>query len=65
MAETISEKEDRLAVMSICSRADRSVAVLEKAFIRNGDGRYFVLRTPVAAITPLSVATLLFPQDDD
>jgi len=39
------EEEDRAAQAAIRSRANASLAVLEKAFIRNGSGRYFVLRT--------------------
>jgi hypothetical protein len=56
---------DRMAEMHIRSRADRSVAVLEKAFIRNGSGRYFVLRSPAAAITRMSVTDILLGDEYD
>jgi hypothetical protein len=38
------EEEDRIAQAAIRSGANKSLATLEKAFIRNGSGRYFVLR---------------------
>lgn len=38
-------EEDLAAQAAIRSRANASIAILEKAFIRNGSGRYFVLRT--------------------
>lgn len=38
------DEEDRLAIEQIRSHAARSLSILEKAFIRNGSGRYFVLR---------------------
>lgn len=59
------DEQDRLAVMEICSRADRSVSILEKSFIRNGSGRYFVLRSAAAAVTPLSVARSIFLGKDE
>ena len=37
--------DDRVAQEAIRSAANRSLAILEKAFIRNGSGRYFVLRS--------------------
>ena len=43
--EKQQEESDRAFRMAIRSRANKSLAVLEKAFIRNGSGRYFVLRT--------------------
>lgn len=41
---TTEEQEDLDAAAAIRSRANTSLAILEKAFIRNGSGRYFVLR---------------------
>ena len=40
----VDDEEDRIAQAIIRSSANRSLAVLEKAFIRNGSGRYLVLR---------------------
>ena len=37
--------EDLAAQRAIRSRANTSLAILEKAFIHNGSGRYLVLRT--------------------
>ena len=39
------EEEDQIVQASIRSGANRSLSILEKGFIRNGSGRYFVLRT--------------------
>jgi hypothetical protein len=45
---TKSDKvRDRVARDAIESRANKSLAVLEKAFIRNASGRYVVLRQEV------------------
>lgn len=49
-AQQKEEEEDRLAIETIRSHAARSLAILEKAFIRNGSGRYFVLRRDVASL---------------
>jgi len=50
MAQLTEQEEDRIAQAAIRSAANRSVAILEKAFIRNGSGRYFVLRSTDAEI---------------
>jgi hypothetical protein len=39
------EEADRTRQDEIRSRANRAVAILEEAFIRNGSGRYVVLRS--------------------
>jgi hypothetical protein len=46
MTAIMEETDEDLAMQyAIRSRANASLAILEKAFIRNGSGRYFVLRT--------------------
>lgn len=61
MSDFATEKDlDRAAQAAIRSGASKSIAVLEKAFIRNGSGRYFVLRTtdfdPVQRVNELKPA---------
>jgi hypothetical protein len=53
-------KRDKEAQEAMLSRANKSLSVLEKAFIRNGSGRYFVLRTDdlQTTRTPLSPGVL-------
>ena len=46
MKKIMQDTEDDIAAQrAICSSAYSSLAILEKAFIRNGSGRYLVLRT--------------------
>lgn len=45
MADVDTKDADRAAQAAIRSRANKSISVLEKAFIHNGSGRYFVLRS--------------------
>ena len=46
MTDLVLEDEEDLAMQeAIRSRANMSLAVLEKTFIRNGSGRYLVLRS--------------------
>lgn len=50
-------EEDHRTQEEIRSRANYSIAVLEKAFIRNGSGRYLVLReNPVLVYPELAFA---------
>ena len=41
----IEDEEDRAAQAAIRSGANKSLSVIEKGFIHNGSGRYFVLRS--------------------
>jgi hypothetical protein len=45
MSVVQEDERDVVAQEAMLSRANKSISVLEKAFIRNGSGRYFVLRT--------------------
>ena len=60
-----AEEEDRVAQAAIRSSANKSLAVLEKAFIRNGSGRYFVLRTNELAFEPPTEDPPLVPTGAD
>jgi hypothetical protein len=39
------EEEDLAAQAAIRSGANKALSIIEKGFIHNGSGRYFVLRT--------------------